>query len=124
MSVTSERVVFRMIQCPKCNHLLCWLNPRLPTYCNECGQMIIGALRTDPSKIVVADHGAHLRYDCDKLDTEESLRLVHRTFLHSDAVAGTIAMQLQRITGERDVVRVRGIVSRAIDAGLREEQGT
>jgi len=32
-----QRVVFRLIQMPCCGHLLCWVNPRFPSYCPECG---------------------------------------------------------------------------------------
>lgn len=37
-----ERVFFRLIKMPCCKHLLCWVNPRLPNYCPECGTEIIG----------------------------------------------------------------------------------
>lgn len=32
-----ERVPFRLISCPECRHQFCWINPRLPSYCPECG---------------------------------------------------------------------------------------
>jgi len=43
---TNERVNFRMFQVPCCGHLLCWVNPRLPNYCPECGKFIYAALKT------------------------------------------------------------------------------
>lgn len=44
---TREQVPFRLIQTPCCGHLLCWVNPRLPTYCPECGSFILSQLRPD-----------------------------------------------------------------------------
>jgi len=35
-----ERVQFRVIKTPCCSHLLCWVNPRFPTYCPMCGVRI------------------------------------------------------------------------------------
>lgn len=35
-----ERVRFRVIQCPPCGHIFCWVNPRDPSYCPECGSQI------------------------------------------------------------------------------------
>lgn len=40
----TERVRFRMLRCPSCGHQFCWVNPRLPTYCPECGDMIFARL--------------------------------------------------------------------------------
>jgi len=37
MSQTHERVAFRLIRCPDCGFNLCWVNPRFPNYCPECG---------------------------------------------------------------------------------------
>lgn len=44
---TREHVPFRLIRTPCCGHLLCWVNPRLPTYCPECGTMILPRIRPD-----------------------------------------------------------------------------
>lgn len=35
-----ERVPFRFLSCPECRHQICWINPRLPTYCPECGKRV------------------------------------------------------------------------------------
>jgi DNA-directed RNA polymerase subunit RPC12/RpoP len=43
--VWRERVTFRYIQCPECGTLLCWINPRLPNYCPECGKHIFVHLK-------------------------------------------------------------------------------
>jgi hypothetical protein len=42
-----ERVMghFRYIQTPCCGQLLCWVNPRLPNYCPECGEHIFAQLK-------------------------------------------------------------------------------
>lgn len=37
MAKTTEFVKFSLIQMPCCGQLLCWVNPRLPNYCPECG---------------------------------------------------------------------------------------
>lgn len=47
-----ERVHFRLIKMPCCNHMLCWVNPRLPNFCPECGKLVIanvssGVLKSD-----------------------------------------------------------------------------
>jgi hypothetical protein len=41
MSKVHERVPFRLLSCPKCRFLCCWINPRLPNYCSECGKAIV-----------------------------------------------------------------------------------
>jgi hypothetical protein len=40
MPSTNEKIQFRLIQMPCCNILLCWVNPRRPNYCPECGTRI------------------------------------------------------------------------------------
>jgi hypothetical protein len=37
---SNEYVQFRLIQMPCCNILICWVNPRRPNYCPECGKFI------------------------------------------------------------------------------------
>ena len=34
---TTERIPFRLINTECCHTLLCWVNPRFPNYCPECG---------------------------------------------------------------------------------------
>ena len=36
----NEIVKFRLFSMPCCGQLLCWLNPRFPNYCPECGKHI------------------------------------------------------------------------------------
>lgn len=56
-SVVHERVEFRLFNLSCCGHLLCWVNPRLPTYCPMCGKMIYPNCRGD---IVFKDAEAQL----------------------------------------------------------------
>jgi hypothetical protein len=37
---TNEKVPFRLIHMPCCHVLICWVNPRRPNYCPECGKFI------------------------------------------------------------------------------------
>lgn len=39
MNEVYELVPFRFLSCPHCRHQLCWVNPRLPNYCPECGAL-------------------------------------------------------------------------------------
>lgn len=54
----TERVTFRLIQTPCCMSLLCWVNPRLPSHCPECGKGIYPAVK---SCVLVHDPDATLR---------------------------------------------------------------
>ena len=60
--MANERIHFRYIICPECKHNMCWVNPRLPSYCPECGRHIMPAVR---SSIYVSDPNAELRYDAN-----------------------------------------------------------
>jgi len=40
MTRSRERVHFRLIRMPCCGFLVCWVNPRYPTHCPECGTNI------------------------------------------------------------------------------------
>jgi hypothetical protein len=63
MSARNEKIKFRYLVMPCCNTQLCWVNPRLPTYCPECSQHVLTALRTEPDKhILVTDDNAWIRY--------------------------------------------------------------
>jgi hypothetical protein len=33
--------------CPECGHNICWVNPRIPNYCPECGKHIFLKLKFD-----------------------------------------------------------------------------
>ena len=40
MKRSSEKILFTLIQTPCCSALLCWVNPRMPNFCPECGAAI------------------------------------------------------------------------------------
>lgn len=40
MTKQHERVKFRLIKMPCCGTELCWVNPRFPIFCPECGTKI------------------------------------------------------------------------------------
>ncbi len=60
--MAKERIHFRLIQTPCCNHLLCWVNPRLPTYCPECGRFIYRQLRFELGHILSESREAWIEY--------------------------------------------------------------
>lgn len=63
---TRERVKFRLIHTPCCGTLLCWVNPRLPTFCPECGEKhLFAQLNRDPSRILLSDESAWLEYNTE-----------------------------------------------------------
>ena len=41
----TERVVFRLIPMACCGHILCWVNPRWPTFCPQCGERVYPAVK-------------------------------------------------------------------------------
>ena len=41
----TERVDFRILVTPCCGTMLCWVNPRLPNHCPECGKGVWPAIR-------------------------------------------------------------------------------
>jgi hypothetical protein len=43
---TTEKVPFRLLQMPCCKTLICWVNPRLPSHCPECGGFVLQFLRS------------------------------------------------------------------------------
>jgi ribosomal protein S27E len=51
---TNEQVPFRLIACPECNHQMCWVNPRLPSHCPECGKHIYLKLRAGEGVLIIA----------------------------------------------------------------------
>lgn len=55
-----ERVRFQLLTTPCCHTMLCWVNPRLPNYCPECGKAIW--LCHHREHVVFTDDEATLRY--------------------------------------------------------------
>lgn len=60
--IRNERVLFRVLQTPCCRTILCYVNPRLPNYCSECGERIFAALKQHPELISMTDDNAWLKY--------------------------------------------------------------
>jgi hypothetical protein len=55
----NERVWFRLLVMPCCHIQLCWVNPRLPSYCPECGCQVPWPLG---QVVHLTDQDASLRY--------------------------------------------------------------
>jgi hypothetical protein len=55
---SSQRVPFRLIQTPCCSTLLCWVNPRFPSHCPECGTFIFATVK---GCVLVSDDNAWLK---------------------------------------------------------------
>jgi hypothetical protein len=68
MAKTHERIQFRLLHMHCCGHLLCWVNPRLPSYCPECGRHVYPNVRED---VRISDSEAHIIYD------ENALKEIH-----------------------------------------------
>lgn len=60
--MSQERVHFRFIVTPCCSTALCYVNPRLPNYCSECGTRIITQVR---ECIMISDENAWLKINAD-----------------------------------------------------------
>jgi len=43
--ISKQRVQFRLLETPCCHTMLCWVNPRLPNYCPECGKGIFAQMK-------------------------------------------------------------------------------
>lgn len=54
MTTTNEQVTFRLFSMPCCKFQLCWVNPRLPTHCPECGSQVYMQLKTGDHTMVEA----------------------------------------------------------------------
>lgn len=58
-TMTTERILFRLLHMTCCcSTLLCWVNPRLPNYCPECGVRCYPAVK---SCVTDTDENATLR---------------------------------------------------------------
>lgn len=52
-----QQVPFKLIQMPCCGQAVCWVNPRLPNCCPECGTNVMATIK---ECIVVTDDNAML----------------------------------------------------------------
>lgn len=57
--MNTERVWFRLMDCPKCSFKMCWVNPRFPNYCPECGKFIYPDIK---GNVAISDEDATLKY--------------------------------------------------------------
>jgi hypothetical protein len=46
-----EMVKFRLIPMGCCGHILCWVNPRYPTFCPACGERVYPTVKQWPTII-------------------------------------------------------------------------
>ena len=63
MTTTNEQVPFKLFEMPCCHHLLCWVNPRLPSYCPCCGKRVYEQLRFHGADHTQVDSPAWLRIE-------------------------------------------------------------
>jgi DNA-directed RNA polymerase subunit RPC12/RpoP len=63
---TSQGIHFQLFQMPCCGQLLCWVNPRLPNHCPECGTHVLVQLKSG-EHTRVNDYHAVLRMDSEKI---------------------------------------------------------
>jgi hypothetical protein len=63
--MTTERVHFKLLVTPCCTTMLCWVNPRLPSFCPECGTSIYPEIKAG---VTMDDENATLRYSDDALN--------------------------------------------------------
>jgi hypothetical protein len=54
-------VKFRLLRMPCCGQLLCWVNPRLPNFCPECGKGVYSQLKENPDCTMALDEQAELK---------------------------------------------------------------
>jgi hypothetical protein len=57
----NERVYFRLFLMPCCHVLICWVNPRIPNFCPECGERVYLKLRNG-AQTQINDENAWLKY--------------------------------------------------------------
>jgi hypothetical protein len=58
----NETIEFRLFHMECCGHMLCWVNPRFPTHCPQCGKMCYPAVK---GWVTHKDSQATLRWRVD-----------------------------------------------------------
>lgn len=58
--MTTEFIKFRLFRMPCCGIQICWVNPRTPNYCPECGTSVLAKLKFNPDNTLVNDEKAKL----------------------------------------------------------------
>lgn len=56
----TELVRFRLFSMPCCGHQLCWVNPRIPSFCPECGSPVYMKLKFGAGESVLKEADAWL----------------------------------------------------------------
>lgn len=70
MANVSERVPFKLLRTNCCGALLCWINPRFPNFCPECGARCFPQIR---ECVLMTDNEAMLRCDEEIVSTLHNL---------------------------------------------------
>lgn len=63
----TERVHFRLINMPCCNHMFCNVNHRWPSFCPNCGVHVFPNVK---GCAVISDDHAILKYDDGRKEPE------------------------------------------------------
>jgi len=61
--IETQKVPFRLIVMPCCNFQACWVNPRFPNYCPECGKFVFPEIK---GCVTLLDEGAWLKYKVEE----------------------------------------------------------
>lgn len=51
----TEFTKFRLLTTPCCHTILCWVNPRMPNFCPECGTRVYSEMKTNREKYVLQE---------------------------------------------------------------------
>jgi hypothetical protein len=57
--MSTDKVEFRLLHMECCGHMLCWVNPRFPMYCPQCGKFCYPEVK---GWVAMIDREAMLRY--------------------------------------------------------------
>jgi hypothetical protein len=59
--MTNEKIQFRLFVMPCCKYQLCWVNPRLPSHCPDCGKAVY--IRLKQGNCTLMDSPAWLKIE-------------------------------------------------------------
>jgi hypothetical protein len=80
--ITNEKVPFRHIQTSCCGILLCWINPRRPMYCPECGKRIFHQFPKNKWENTFAEAWLRVQdyqkaeYNCNEVALDNDLKAI------------------------------------------------
>lgn len=70
MSKTIEMVKLQVFHMPCCGSQICWVNPRLPNYCPECGEQVYMKLKFESmTHCIYRDEKAMLHHSGDVISS-------------------------------------------------------